>query len=461
MSHQNVLPSHYNSLFGKFIWTFGYTLNFAFLTVICACGSDANPSRDQYSQTDTQFADTGSDSQNDSATNSDSGLNTDMDTDSSMDTNLDTQTSSEPISAPSIQCTPEINDGNRIYIPNPLISLGATVFASVDVTDANKLTDGTYHSGVGTNFGIPSENIQTWAAIQVSAGPTRLLLTWADTGWMEYNATSGGAPLGYRIDVSADSTDGEDGTWTSAVSVNDNPVRTRGHSFDFDGMSWVKFIATAASGDGNGGAIDIQIDEIALYDISASSTNRPQNTWFFMGDSITQGAFHRSLGNYNFDAIIGKQNPAFRPAFLSGGVGDEFSSDGVGHIEQWLALNPDFQHFTIAYGTNDAWGNKSVTDSEYKDNMAHIIQAVLAAGRTVHLSLIPYVDGTTHTTLPEFNQALIELTAEYNLSCGPDLYNWFKNNPKELGDDGVHPNDPGNRSINTLWAQTAMQYIVE
>jgi lysophospholipase L1-like esterase len=43
------------------------------------------------------------------------------------------------------------------------------------------------------------------------------------------------------------------------------------------------------------------------------------------------------------------------------------------------------------------------------------------------------------------------VTARNGLLPGPDLYAWFRSHRGELGQDGVHPNDAGTRSINRLW----------
>jgi hypothetical protein len=46
----------------------------------------------------------------------------------------------------------------------------------------------------------------------------------------------------------------------------------------------------------------------------------------------------------------------------------------------------------------------------------------------------------------------------YELPCGPDLYGWFWENPRDLGDDGVHPIQKGSVEINRLWAEAVAAY---
>src|SRR4029079_11774372 len=124
-------------------------------------------------------------------------------------------------------------------------------------------------------------------AINLGPGPTRLLVQWDDGGTYNYKdpTTVYGLPMGYTIDVSGDTTDGANGTWSTVVMITDNAVRSRGHTIDFTGKSWLRLSITAAPPNisGNG----VQIGEIDVHDISAAgATGLPDDTWFFMGDSI-------------------------------------------------------------------------------------------------------------------------------------------------------------------------------
>jgi acyl-CoA thioesterase-1 len=343
-----------------------------------------------------------------------------------------------------------------IDTPNPLISVDKTVVSGPGVTNADSLVDGRYHSGSGASFGLPDGDA-AWVAIEVGAGPSRLLAIWADTGWNDYDDVSGGAPLAYAIKTSPNSTDGEDGDWEEVVSIDDNPVRTRGHSFSFEDMAWVRFEVSAAQADASG----VEVDELALYDISASGDERPEDTWFFMGDSITKMAFERASNLQPFDVQVSELVNGYTPAMISGGIGGTFSYDGEGHIEEWLELNPDFQHIGIAYGTNDAWGDANVDGAGFEGYLREVVEAVLDDGRVPHLARIPYADSGEHNTLPDFNAVIDGLVLEYELPAGPDLYTWFEEKPEELGGDGVHPSPTGLVSVNRLWAEAAAQLYVQ
>jgi len=348
-------------------------------------------------------------------------------------------------------CDPAASTMGVVTNTSPLVSVGAHVTTSTGVTNPANLVDGKYHTTAASTFPAPSDQSPAWAAIAVRPGPTRLLLEWADSGYTDYNSLSGGAPGAYRIETSADSTDGADGTWETVATEPANPVRNREHAFPFAGKSWVRFVVTAPAA----GATNVQIDEIALYDISSSGSDRPSDSWFFMGDSITAAAFRRNLG-MPFDAVIHAAFPPQQPIFVSGGIGGELSAMGLAHVDQWLALNPDIQHFAILYGTNDSWdkdGAQAQSAAQtMQTNLDMIVQKLLAAGRVPILARIPYAS-MHHTDLPPFNAAIDGISTAHGLPCGPDFYNYFLANPTQLGPDGVHPADLGSVAMNRLWAE--------
>src|SRR4030095_13580199 len=120
---------------------------------------------------------------------------------------------------------------------------------------------------------------------------------WEDGGTYDYKDPPGttvyGLPADYHFEVSADSTNGSDGTWTAAgTPVSGHGVRTRAHATYFAGKSWIKMVITAAPPNESGNGV--QIGEIDVHDISATGAGLPDDTWFFMGDSITAFAYDRA-----------------------------------------------------------------------------------------------------------------------------------------------------------------------
>lgn len=335
--------------------------------------------------------------------------------------------------------------------PNPIVSRGAQVFAS-PATGVASIVDGKYHTA-GWIAGRPTEAAPAWVAIKIAAGPTRVLVSWDDSGTYDYktpmNKAVYGQPGAYSIQVSADSTNGADGTWTTAVPSVTNAVRTRAHAVDFAGQSWIKMTVTAPPPQSAG---NVSIGEIDVHDISATGTALPQDTWFFMGDSITAFAYDRRDANApSFAQLIQAESAAHMPAMINGGIGSELTGNGLARLDEMLALNPDYRFFAITYGTNDGWGNKTDTTA-FRANLTMMINKLKQAGRQPVLSHIPYANDGAHETLDLFNTVVDELTRDNQLQIGPDFTSYFRQHTDQLT-DMVHPNADGQKAMNRLWAE--------
>ena len=333
-------------------------------------------------------------------------------------------------------------------IPNPLVSRGKRVFGLSTrlKPEPTAVNDGAYKTFEGTwNAGSPTADRPAGVAIEIGLGPRRLLLCWSAAGSYNYNETDYGSPGNYRIETSADSRTGADGTWKTVASVAHVSVHAAEHAFDFTGQRWVRFVVTSAPSVSPNG---VQIDEIDVHDVSAGVSD----VWFFMGDSITAFAFDRLSPAHqpSFAEIMHRRHPRYFPAMINGGIGGEKSDDAVSHIDDWLAQNPDARYWALGYGTNDAWGN-ATDPARFKSNMQTVINRIRGAGRTPVLAKIPFASDGQHKTVGLFNQAIDELNASNALLPGPDLFAWFLAHPDELK-DGVHPTDKGIVSINRLWA---------
>jgi len=347
-------------------------------------------------------------------------------------------------------CMDSADSPGRVTTPTPLVSSGARATASDGVLNPASATDGKYHDGGGVVFGLPTADAPVWLAIELPGDYDRLLLTYADASWENYTSLDF-TPAAYHIETSADSTDGSDGEWTQVANVEDNPVRTREHAFDFTDQHWVRFVVTAAHEDSPA----VRIDEFSLYDVSGTGHSSIEDTWFFLGDSITAGAFQRTGSAKNFDAVVSAALPDFSPAYLDGGIGGELATGGLERIDQVLELNPDISHVVIAYGTNDSWGNQDAVSVGFEGTMNALVDNVLGAGKVPILARIPY-STMSHATLPDFNDIIDRITQERGLPCGADLYGHFLMNVTLLSSDGVHPTTPGYASMTELWANALL-----
>ncbi|MDQ3898982.1 MAG: GDSL-type esterase/lipase family protein [Actinomycetota bacterium] len=318
-------------------------------------------------------------------------------------------------------------------------------FASREVEGPRTVVDGHYcQSSAWRTARFP-----TWVAINVGAGPSRLLLSWNSGKTGDYTSggknESYGIPASYTIETSADSTNGADGTWQLAVDVQGNFARTRAHSFPFTGAAWVRMTVRGVVP--RTAEETLLIDEIDIHDASAGT----EDTIFFMGASNTAAAFLRcDASQPSYAEHVHRGFPRYFPAMIDGGVGDVTSEYGVRVIDSWLADNSDYQYWAIAYGTNDAW--QAVSPAAYEENLQFIIDKVKAAGKQPILARIPYaLKGPKDENVQRLNEVIDRLTTRNRLPQGPDLYTWFKDHSEELGPDGVHVTNVGAASINRLW----------
>jgi lysophospholipase L1-like esterase len=195
----------------------------------------------------------------------------------------------------------------------------------------------------------------------------------------------------------------------------------------------------------------VQISEIDVHDISATGSGLPEDTWFFMGDSITAFAYDR-VNPPSFASLVDTATAhAYFPAMINGGIGGELTSSGLARIDEALALNPDYRFFAITYGTNDSWGNKTDT-SAFRSNLQMMIDKIKAAGRTPVLSHVPFSNDNNHNTLDVFNAVIDDLTRTNQLQVGPDFTTYFMQHTDQLKDDHVHPLATGCQAMNQLWA---------
>ncbi|HXC99268.1 MAG TPA: invasin domain 3-containing protein, partial [Verrucomicrobiae bacterium] len=356
--------------------------------------------------------------------------------------------------------------------PNPIISLGKPTagVTAQQFQNAAGMDDGIFGTFATTwNAGYPTPAVPAWVAINIGTGPTRVLLEWNASGNYNYQETDYGGPGNYAILTSSNSTTGADGTWTQVASVTNNIYRTRSHSFDFTGMKWVKMLITAAPTDSTNGA---QMDEIEVYDISAAYNRgrRAEDTWFFMGDSITAFWADRTTANGtppaytndptshmpDFAQLIHSYSSNYFPSMIDGGIGGETTANGLARLPQTLADNPDYYYWALDYGANDAAGNTANTTS-FKANMQAMINLVLASGRMPVIPHLSYASDGEHNNIPLFNAVVDQLVATNHILAGPDCYTFFLANTNQLS-DGLHPTDAGMRSYNLLWAQQ-MRYL--
>ncbi|MBR2307670.1 MAG: SGNH/GDSL hydrolase family protein, partial [Fibrobacter sp.] len=251
-------------------------------------------------------------------------------------------------------------------VPNKLVSGGLPAHTGAATTDY--LTDGYL-----TNWKSSSAKE---IALNVGEGPTKLRINWesyGDCAWATDFTSgcghSGVALSNFKIMTSANSTDGSNGDWEVAATIENNPVMARGVDIEFAGKSWFKFVSEGDVG---------QILEIEAFDMSAGGTD----TWFFMGTSISQMGIKQQDTDSTTAQIIHAKFPEYTPAMLRGGIGCINSSEVVEHLGEYLEYAGNVKFWAIEMGTNDAWGGGDWNLATYKKNMQTIIDSAKAHGIT-------------------------------------------------------------------------------
>jgi len=353
----------------------------------------------------------------------------------------------------------------------PVISRGVPAYTNDDCSGsypASHADDADYGTFWLTCKGAPSTSNPKWLAYDLSgvavAHRSQVVLSWYNdemTGDYDHsvNGDTGYNNVGsYTIDANAAAGGTVPTTgWTTLVSVTGNKKSSLQHVLDLTGYNWVRLNATASDGSSGNANIGINMD---VQDASAGIAD----DWIFYGDSITADGLEHDDRVASNGATVGTLaqvvnglNPRYFPLYQDGGIGGLISANGAKYVPSWLSLFPG-QYVVLAYGTNDAnsasAGDPTIAQTYY-NNMATMIQAVIAAGKTPILPTIPY--GKTaglQANVPVLNEQIALLEAAYPAVVpGPDLYSFFKANPSLLSSDNIHPSwDNGYAAYRQQWA---------
>ncbi len=302
--------------------------------------------------------------------------------------------------------------------------------------------DGVYRTADAWPGGLPTPGRPSWVAIDVGRGPSRVLVSWTSSGNHDWLDRKYGAPVDYRLETSADSTDGANGTWRTALAVRGNPARSRAHAIDFRGQRWVRMVVTGLSPDV---AYGLFLDEVDVHDLSRGG----DDVWVFFGDSITSQVYDRAPAHQpSFPEEIARRHPGYFPAVVGAGFGSLHHSDAVWRIDQVLEANPEARVIALGFGSND-WNPDA-----FRGDLVEVVRKVRAAGRIPMVARIPFRVGSPEDFAARLNAVVDEVTVRFGLVPGPDLYSWFEQHPGQLP-DGLHPDDEGSREAIRRWAAAA------
>ncbi|MCM1529677.1 MAG: GDSL-type esterase/lipase family protein [Alistipes sp.] len=242
----------------------------------------------------------------------------------------------------------------------------------------------------------------------------------------------------------------EDG-WEVVETVSGNTLSSRQHLVSMEGYNWIRLnIAMANDSAGTQASFNFDVHTVS---------NGVSDSWLFLGDSITAGGMNNCYGT-GFATHINMLDDRYFPVQENGGIGGIKSSDGKENIDRWLSTS-QAKYVSIAYGTNDCWGNPNATE-EYRANTEYMIDAVLAAGKTPVLPKIPAsTNDDVMNNVPLYNAVIDEIYEKYGdkLVQGPDFQAMFGENPDYLSGDGVHPSDVGYAAMRETWAKTMYERV--
>jgi GDSL-like Lipase/Acylhydrolase family len=352
---------------------------------------------------------------------------------------------------PAVDASP-VGQHAPITPANPLVSRGRPVSSSEgDTSQAGPITtidDGAYWANDGFQAAVTADHAP-WIAIDVGAGPSRLLLSFLGEGEVADQLSH--TPIDYRVEVSPDGQ-----AWKTVVTVTGNDTNAREHAFDFTGQARVRIVFDRA----DGGVV--HLFEIEAFDVSHGS----EDTWMFVGDSVTAMAMNH-WATPDFATRVHDGKPAAWPLVIDEAIGGTQTlsattadDSGVAPIDRWIARFPDVRNVVVAYGTNDA-GCDLTGDgvAPYIARLRTIIDKLKGAGKRVIVPHIPWNHWGTcagPTLLAPYNAAIDALRAEDDFVAGPDLYTYFAAHQGDLY-DGVHPDGAtGIPAMNDLWSQAVM-----
>ena len=329
-----------------------------------------------------------------------------------------------------------------------MISRGVPAYASSDLaTSANDSNYGTTWRG----------SVPGWIAYDLSAIPqnqrSKIVIAWYNNDTYDYDYTikntgSYNIPKNYTIEGNTAAGGGSAPTsgWETLATISNNKYHSRQHSVDFSNYNWFRMNITSADSL-SGSTASINLD---IYDASAGI----EDDWIFYGDSITAGGMVvNGSGSGTFSQLVNALNPSYFPIAENGGIGALLSSHGAQNINTWLAMFPG-KYVGISYGTNDSWGNQTGTAAYYK-NLETMVKAVIAAGKTPVIPKIPWSRlNDIQQYAPSYNAQIDALYTAYpQIVKGPDLWNYFKNNPDYISSDNVHPTSDGYNALRKQWAE--------
>ncbi len=331
----------------------------------------------------------------------------------------------------------DVAERSGFIVPCPLVSRGRPLFASTappPVGSAN-----TARVELPWSAHVDGAGAAPWLAVHAGVGPSRLLVSWASA-----EPTASGAeqavPSAYRIESSADTSNGCDGVWRLEQAVTQNAARARAHVIEFDGQSWVRLTIKSASREPS----QVALRQLDLHDASDAT----DDCWLLLGDELASSASARVARAATWLELLHEAYPGYYPAVIDETRAGESPSLTLERLERLLETHSDVRHVALSYGA----ALTTEGDKESGPSLESLTRAVLSSGRVPVFARTPASSNVPRERVEAFNRAIDEVEARHQLVPGPDLFAWFEAHPDQLGSDG-RPTPEGQKAIERLWAE--------
>jgi lysophospholipase L1-like esterase len=340
----------------------------------------------------------------------------------------------------------------------PVISWGVPAYSQNGSAGSN--ANSATHATLWRSSGYP-----TYLAYDLSSVPStsrqQVYVQWWNTSSYGYNqSTTYNLPGSYVLEGNAAAGGSLPSSgWVQlndnlgkAISVTGNTVSNRAHVAMLNGMNWIRFRATAGASGNASQNTDCQIA------MDVSDAHLGLDGWHFVGDSITGLWAPQSTTDFT-EVIKSSTSGTYAPSFDADGIPGIATSNYP--ISTYLPLWPG-KYVGIQLGANDSGSNPSA----YYSNMLKIIDALLAAGKTVMVATPSWQSvAMGHQDMSQLAAQVPLIVSHYQalgkpVYAGPDMYAYFSQSANQkyiTSNDGLHPNSAGAVQMASLWAQAAVQ----
>ena len=173
------------------------------------------------------------------------------------------------------------------------------------------------------------------------------------------------------------------------------------------------------------------------------------------GDSLTSG-YNVEPGR-SYPDFLQKQLDAKKQAFrvVNAGVAGETSTDALNRVSMVLADKPAI--VIVEFGGND--GLRGLPVATTRANLEKILGIVQKSGAQVVLAGMRLPPNYGPEYIKPFEKMYPELAPKYNATLIPFILVGTAGNPELMQQDGIHPNEEGNRIVADTVFQT-LQHVI-